>query len=55
MDNIILGKIPNDGKTASWPIEGREAKTIEIWNQMQSPIPQELLEKIRTSDIAKSK
>ena len=55
MDNMILGKIPNDGKTASWPIEGREAKTIEIWNQMQSPIPPELLEKIRTSDIAKSK
>ena len=55
MENKILGEIKNDGKTASWPIEGREAKTIQIWNEMQSPIPKDLLERIRTSDIAKSK
>ena len=55
MENKILGQIPNDGKTASWPIDGREAKTIQIWNEMQSPIPKDLLERIRTSDIAKSK
>ena len=54
-ENIMLGQIPNDGKTASWPIEGREAKTIQIINQMQEPIPDYLLEKIRTSDIAKAK
>ena len=55
MDNVLLGKLPNDNKTASWPVEGREAKTIQIWNHMQAPIDEELLEKIRTSDIAKSK
>ena len=55
MDNILLGEVKNDGKTASWPIEGREAKTIQIWNHMQEPIPDYLLEKIRTSDIAKAK
>lgn len=55
MNNVILGQIPNDGKTASWPIEGREAKTIQIWNHMQQPIDPELLEKIRTADIAKTK
>ena len=55
MENKILGQIPNDGKTASWPIDGREAKTIQIWNEMQSPIPKDLIERIRTSDIAKSK
>ena len=55
MENKILGQIPNDGKTASWPIDGREAKTIQIWNEMQSPIPKDLLERIRTSDIAKTK
>ena len=55
MENKILGEIKNDGKTASWPIEGREAKTIQIWNEMQSPIPKDLLERIRTSDIAKTK
>ena len=55
MENKILGEIKNDGKTASWPIEGREAKTIQIWNQMQSPIPKDLLERIRTADIAKCK
>ena len=55
MENKILGQIPNDGKTASWPIDGREAKTIQIWNEMQSPIPKDLLERIRTSDITKSK
>ena len=54
-DNVILGQIPNDGKTASWPIKGREAKTIQIWNQMQSPIPQDLLERIRTANITKTK
>ena len=32
MENKILGEIKNDGKTASWPVEGREAKTIQIWN-----------------------
>ena len=55
MENIILGQIPNDGKTASWPVEGREAKTIQIWNQMQAPIPQDLLEIIRTAEITKCK
>ena len=55
MDNVLLGKLPNDNKTASWPVEGREAKTIQIWNQMQSPIPQDLLERIRTAEIAKCK
>ena len=55
MENKILGNIPNDGKTASWPVEGREAKTIQIWNQMQSPIPADLLEKIRTANITKAK
>ena len=55
MKGELLGKIVNDGKTASWPVEGREAKTIQIWNQMQAPIPQDLLERIRTADITKSK
>lgn len=55
MENKVLGEIKNDGKTASWPIDGREAKTIQIWNEMQSPIPKDLLERIRTSDIAKTK
>lgn len=54
-DNVLLGQIPNDGKTASWPIEGREAKTIQIWNHMQAPIDKELLEKIRTANITKCK
>ena len=54
-DNILLGQIPNDGKTASWPVDGREAKTIQIWNHMQAPIDKELLEKIRNSEIAKCK
>jgi len=54
-DNILLGQIPNDGKTASWPVEGREAKTIQIWNHMQAPIDEELLEKIRTANITKCK
>jgi len=54
-DNILLGEVKNDGKTASWPVEGREARTIQIWNHMQEPIPDYLLEKIRTSDIAKAK
>ena len=54
-DNVLLGQIPNDGKTASWPIEGREAKTIQIWNHMQAPIDEELLEKIRTANITKCK
>jgi len=55
METKILGNIPNDGKTASWPVEGREAKTIQIWNHMQAPIDEELLEKIRTAEIAKCK
>lgn len=55
MENKILGEIKNDGKTASWPIEGREAKTIQIWNHMQAPIDEELLEKIRTANITKCK
>jgi len=54
-DNILLGQIPNDGKTALWPVEGREAKTIQIWNHMQAPIDAELLEKIRTANITKCK
>ena len=54
-DNVLLGQIPNDGKTASWPVEGREAKTIQIWNHMQAPIDEELLEKIRTANITKCK
>ena len=55
MENKILGEIKNDGKTASWPVEGREAKTIQIWNHMQAPIDEELLEKIRTAEITKCK
>lgn len=55
MEEILLGKIPNDGKTASWPVEGREAKTIQIWNHMYEPIPDYLLEKIRTANITKCK
>ena len=55
MENKILGEIKNDGKTVSWPIEGREAKTIQIWNHMQAPIDEELLEKIRTANITKCK
>ena len=55
METKILGNIPNDDKTASWPVEGRKAKTIQIWNQMQAPIPQDLLERIRTADITKCK
>ena len=55
MENKILGEIKNDGKTASWPVEGREAKTIQIWNHMQAPIDEELLEKIRTANITKCK
>ena len=55
MEEILLGKIPNDGKTASWPVEGREAKTIQIWNHMHEPIPDYLLEKIRTANITKCK
>ena len=55
MEGELLGKITNDGKTASWPIEGREAKTIQIWNHMQAPIDEELLEKIRTAEITKCK
>ena len=55
METKILGNIPNDGKTASWPIKGREAKTIQIWNHMQAPIDEELLEKIRTAEITKCK
>ena len=55
MENKILGEIKNDGKTASWPIDGREAKTIQIWNHMQAPIDEELLEKIRTANITKCK
>ena len=54
-DNVLLGQIPNDGKTASWPVEGREAKTIQIWNHMQAPIDEDLLEKIRTANITKCK
>lgn len=55
MNNVLLGDVKNDGKTASWTVEGREAKTVQIWNHMQEPIDKELLEKIRTSDIAKVK
>ena len=55
MENKILGEIKNDGKTASWAVEGREAKTIQIWNHMQAPIDEELLEKIRTANITKCK
>lgn len=51
----MLGQIPNDGKTCSWPQPGREAETIKIWNRMQAPIPPELLEKIRTAEITKCK
>ena len=54
-NSILLGNLPNDGKTASWPIDGREAKTIQIWNHMQAPIDKELLEKICTAEITKSK
>ena len=55
MEGELLAKISNDGKTASWPVEGREAKTIQIWNHMQAPIPQDLLERIRTAEITKCK
>ena len=55
MEGELLGKISNDGKTAAWPVEGREAKTIQIWNHMQAPIDEELLEKIRTANITKCK
>lgn len=55
MEEIMLGKIPNDVKTCSWPQPGREAQTIKIWNRMQEPIPDDLLEKIRTAEITKCK
>ncbi len=55
MEGELLGKISNDGKTAAWAVEGREAKTIQIWNKLQEPIPEYLLERIRTAEIAKCK
>ena len=54
-ENILLGKIENDNKTCSWPTPEREAKTIEIINNMQQQIPQELLNNIKNSDLIKIK
>jgi len=54
-ENILLGKIENDNKTCSWPTPEREAKTIEIINNMQQQIPQELLDNIKNSDLMKIK
>lgn len=54
-ENILLGKIENDDKICSWPTPEREAQTIEIINNMQQPIPQELLDNIKNSDLVKIK
>ena len=54
-ENILLGKIENDNKTCSWPTPEREAQTIEIINNIQQPIPQELLDNIKNSDLVKIK
>ena len=55
MDNIILGKIDNDGKTCSWPLPGREAETIHILENLQKSIPKELLDNIKNSSIVNIK
>lgn len=55
MENIILGKVENNGKTCSWPTSEREAQTIQILKDMSSPIDEDLLEKIKNSDIVKCK
>ena len=42
-------------KNNKWAIEGREEDAKQIWKEMNEPIPEYLLEKIRNSDISKSK
>lgn len=55
MENVILGKVENDGKTCSWPTPEREAQTIKILKDMSSPIDKDLLEKIKKSDLVNCK
>lgn len=55
MEHKLLGKIQNDGKMATWSQPDREAETVKIWNEMQQPIPQELLEKMSKAPISSAK
>ena len=52
-ENIIIGNF-ND-KTCSWPTPEREAQTIKIINDMNNPIPKELLEKVQSSEMVNIK
>jgi hypothetical protein len=55
MENVLLGKIENDGKTCSWPEGSREAKVVQIINQMSQPISDELMKSIMNAPLAKCK
>ena len=55
MDNVLLGKIDNDGKTCSWPEGSREAQVVQIINQMSQPISDELMKAIMEAPMSKCK
>lgn len=55
VDNVLLGKIDNDGKTCSWPDGSREAQVVQIINQMSQPISDEFMKSIMEAPMAKCK
>jgi len=55
MENELLGKIENDGKTCSWPDGSREAQVVQIIDQMSQPISDELMKSIMEAPMAKCK